>query len=138
MLKNKVVVLDTHLRWHTIGYRRLRVSLRGTQQLAGEAVVRLIRSGDDAFLFRKLHAEFLSVVKPRRMKPMSWRSLMPNRLAASAEPANEGAVFRQMSTKASMALEVTGVDTVGVAVVQLASTNRLDKASVRNNLSDMT
>jgi len=63
---------------------------------------------------------------------------MPNRLAASAEPANEGAVFRQMSMKASMALEVTGVDTVGVAVVQLASTNRLDKASARNNLSDMT
>jgi len=57
MLKNKVVVLDTHLRWHTIGYRRLRVSLRGTQQLAGQAVVRLIRSGDDAFLFGKLHAE---------------------------------------------------------------------------------
>ena len=35
---------------------------------------------------------------------------MPNRLAASAEPANEGAVFRQMSMKASTALEVTGVD----------------------------
>ena len=62
---------------------------------------------------------------------------MPNRLAASAEPANEGAVFRQMSTKASMALEVTGVDTVGVAVVQLARTNKLDKASVRNKVLDM-
>lgn len=62
---------------------------------------------------------------------------MPNRLAASAEPANEGAVFRQMSTKASMALDVTGVDTLGVAVVQLASTNRLDKASVRNKVLDM-
>ena len=57
MLKNEVVVLDTHLRWHTIGYRRLRVSLRGTQQLSGQAVVRLIRSCDDAFLFGKLHGE---------------------------------------------------------------------------------
>lgn len=62
---------------------------------------------------------------------------MPNRLAASAEPANEGAVLRQMSTKAWMALEVTGVDTLGAAVVQLARTNRLDKASVRNKVLDM-
>lgn len=57
MLKNKVVVLDTYLRWHTICYRRLRVSLRGTQQLAGQAVVGLLRSGNDAFLFGKLHGE---------------------------------------------------------------------------------
>lgn len=57
MLKNKVVVLDTHLRWHTICNRRLRVSLRGAQQLAGQTVVGLLRSGNDAFLFGKLHGE---------------------------------------------------------------------------------
>lgn len=57
MLKNKVVVLNTHLRRHTISDRRLRVNLRGTQQLSGQAVIRLTGSGDDAFLFGELHGK---------------------------------------------------------------------------------